>query len=191
LYSNDGQSESLLNEQFFRITHLILIAGLALAIAGGVMINPTNSASEISTGNTLRKVSSILLLVGWLISLGINALLMGRLRYVWHGDRPLVLFGLAAEPFLAVRLAYLVALSFSTTSSKTFNVFSPNIWVQAFMQVTMEFIAFILFVTAGIITPGIKNTPTDTRDSNTRVPAQPKYGEYGQDTELGTIPARR
>lgn len=191
MYSNDGQSESFLNAQFFRITHLILIAGLALAVAGGVMISPDNGASEISTGDTLRKVGSILLLVGWLILLGINALLMGRLRYVWHGDRPLVFFSLAAEPFLAVRVAYFVALSFSTTSSKTFNVFDPNIWVQAFMQVTMEFIAFILFVTAGIITPGIKNTPTDTRDSSTRLYGQPKYREYGRDAELGTIPARR
>lgn len=152
------------------------------------MIDPENKAGEISTGNTLRKVSAILLLVGWLISLGMNVLFMGRLRYVWHGDRPLVFFGLAAEPFLLVRLAYLVAISFSTTSSKTFNVFDPNIWVQAFMQVTMEFIVFILFVTAGVLTPGIKNTPTDTRDSSRAAPGQPKYGE---DTELGTIPARR
>jgi hypothetical protein len=138
---------------------------------------------------TLRKAAAILLLVGWAISLAMNGLFLGRLRYVWEGDRPLVYFGLAAEPFILVRIIYLIITAYDS-HSKLFNPFAPNVYVQAFMQITMEFIAFILFCSAGIVTPGIKNTPTHPNNQMGALPGrqQQKYGEG--DTELGTIPAR-
>jgi hypothetical protein len=155
------------------------------------MIGPTNKPNEISTGETLRKVSAILLLVGWLVSLGMNVLFVLRLHSVWEGDRPLVYFGLAAEPFLLVRLIYLIVICFAT-NSKTFNPFSPNIWVQAFMQVLMEFIVFILFITAGMITPSVKNTSgTSGRLLGRRQLPRQGQSTYERDTELGTLPARR
>jgi len=118
-----------------------------------------------------------------------NALFIGRFRYVWEGDRPLVYFGLAAEPFILVRIIYLILTAYDS-HSKLFNPFAPNIYVQAFMQVTMEFITFILFSTAGVLTPGIKNTPSHPNNQMGAPPAtqQQKYPQ--DDTELGTIPAR-
>jgi hypothetical protein len=185
--SNDGQNATSLHRQIFRITHFILLVGLFLAIAGGVDINPTNSADKISTGNALRKAGSILLLVGWLISLSMNLLFLTRLRHIWDGDRPLVYFGLASEPFLLIRVIYLLASSFAT-NSKVFNAFDPNIWAQAFMQVMMEFIVFILYCCAGILTPGIRQTVERDRSGNGALPSQ--ASKYGQDSELGVIPGR-
>jgi len=190
---NDGQRETSLNDQFFRLTHLILIVGLALSIAGGTESSPDNTPSTISTGLTLRKAAAILLLVGWAISLAMNGLFLMRLRYVWEGDKPLVYFGLAAEPFILVRIIYLILTAFDS-HSKLFNPFGPNVYVQAFMQVTMEFIAFILFATAGMLTPGIKNTPSHPNGQPGALPAQQQQQQrkYGQDdAELGTIPASR
>lgn len=186
--SNDGQNVTSLHQQAFRITHLILIVGLILAIVGGVDIIPTNSANEISTGTSLRKAGSILLLVGWLISLGMNVLFLFRLRHIWEGDRPLVYFGLASEPFLLVRLIYLLALCFAT-NSKVFSTFDPNIWTMAFMQVVMEFIVFIFYCCAGIITPGIRETTEHDHAGDGPWPG--RGSKHGQDSELGVIPGRR
>jgi len=184
--SNDGQNASSFNEQAFRILHLILIIGLALSIAGGVEIT-SRSANEISTGDNLRKAGAILLLIGWLVCLGMNVIFLFRIRHVWQGDRPLVYFGLASAPFLLVRLIYLLALCFAT-NSKIFDTFSPNIWAQAFMQVVMEFIVFILFCFAGVIAPGIKQTTEQDGSGNGQFPSQGQ--KYGQDSELGVISGR-
>jgi len=118
-----------------------------------------------------------------------NVLFLGRLRYVWDGDRPLLYFGLAAEPFILVRIIYLILTAFDS-HSKLFNPFAPNIYVQAFMQVTMEFIAFIFFSTAGVITPGIKNTPSPRNNQMGALPSTQQQKYRQDDTELGTIPAR-
>jgi hypothetical protein len=166
---------------------LILIIGLVLAIAGGVDIIPTHSADQISTGVSLRKAGSILLLVGWLISLGMNVLFLFRLRHVWEGDKPLVYFGLGSEPFLLVRVIYLLAICFAT-NSKVFSTFDPNVWAMAFMQVVMEFIVFSLYCFAGIITPGIRQTTEHDHSDNWPLPDQ--RSKYGQDSELGVIPRR-
>ena len=187
LRSNDGQHVTSLHQQIFRITHLILIVGLILAIAGGVDIVPTNSAAEKSTGIALRKAGSILILVGWLLTLAMNIVFLFRLRHVWEGDRPLVYFGLASEPFLLVRVVYLLALCF-TTNSEIFNTFNPNIWASAFMQVVTEAIVFVLYCCAGIVTPGIRQPEEHARSDNGTLRGQ--GSKYIQDSELGVIPER-
>jgi hypothetical protein len=41
--------------------------------------------------------------------------------------------------------------------SKSFNAQEPNVFAQAFMQVVMEFIAFAIFVAAGLVSPAIRD----------------------------------
>jgi len=161
------------------------MVGLVLSVAGGVEIIPTNSTNEISTGNTLRKIGSILLLVGWLACLGLNVLFLFGIRQVWQGDRLLVYFGLASAPFLLVRLIYLLGLCFAT-NSKIFDTFSPNIWALAFLQVVMECIVFILFSCVGILVPKIKQTTEQDGPGNGSFPDQ--VTKLGQNSQLEVIP---
>ncbi len=182
--SNDGQNVTSLHQQIFRITHLILIVGVILTMVGVADIIPTNGANAKSTGLTLRKAGPILILVGWLLTLSMNIVFLFRLRHVWEGDRPLVYFGLASEPFLLIRVIYLLAICFAP-NSEIFDIFNPNIWASAFMQVLTEIIVFVLYCCAGIITPGIRQTEEHDHADNGTLRGQ--GSKHIQDAELGVI----
>jgi hypothetical protein len=186
----------------FRITHLLIIVGLALSIAGGVKAIPTNKAAEISDGRSLRKGAAILFLIGYIVNLGLAVLAFLRIRDAWDGDRKIIYAAVASMPFLFVRLIYTVIVSFDTTSS-TFNAFSPNIYAQAFMQITMEFIVFGIYLAAGLTVPSTKEAPRIHEESHGLVGGllarrsgrafrkdTERNAAYG-DAEMGTIPAQR
>jgi hypothetical protein len=78
--------------------------------------------------------------------------LTAGLKGVHAGDRVLVWVALASVPFLFVRLLYLVLIAFDS-KNPDFDVSSPNVYIQAFMQIFMEFIVFALYVTGGLIAP--------------------------------------
>ena len=174
-------------EPAFIAHHLATIVGLALAIAGGIKSIPTNTASDISSGTTLRKAGSLILFVVFIVGAAFCFFLFTRKRSVWHGDRKLVHATVAASPFIFIRAIYLILTAFDS-KSKTFNSQSPNIYVQAFMQVLMEFIAFAIFLAAGLTSPSIK----DGRYEEKMGYAKAREGSPGQllDAELDTIPAR-
>jgi hypothetical protein len=134
------------------------IVGLALSIAGSVKAIPTNSASEISDGVTLRKVGTILLLVVYITNACIIASIIPRLHKIWDGDRKLFYAVTAALPFLAIRVIYSMCISFDS-HSKTFNSFTPSVYAQAFMQIVMEFFVWALLLAAGLASPSMKDAP--------------------------------
>src|ERR1700712_2427427 len=103
-------------EVAFIVHHLATIAGLALAVAGGVKSIPTNTADEISTGITLRKAGSIVLLIVFLISAAFAGFLFLRRSSVWHGDRKILYAAVAASPFILVRAIYLILVAFDSKS---------------------------------------------------------------------------
>lgn len=184
---NNGIDPPPASKTIFRIAHIPLIGGFVLAIVGGIFIIPTHSASKISEGNSLRKVAAILLLIGYVAIVRLTGLCFSRLRQVWKGDKLLVYVGILSQPFLLVRIIYLLAVSFATSPSSVFYVFDPNIYVEAFMQIAMEFIVFILFVTAGVMTPGIKDT---MQHATGALPAEQLKGAQDTGIQIGTIPGQ-
>jgi len=183
-YSNDGMPNKI-PEVAFIAHHLATIAGLALAIAGGVESIPTNTADEISTGITLRKAGSIVLLIVLLVAVAFAVLLFLRKSSAWHGDRKIIYAAVAASPFILVRAIYLILVSFDS-KSKTFNTQDPNIFAQAFLQIVMEFIAFAIFLAAGLTSPSIKNGRENI--ATTYAKAREGSPNHQGDAELGTIP---
>lgn len=193
--ANDGMSTRI-PVRVFQLSHLVIIIGLALTIAGSVEAIPTNSASEISSGRTLRKAGIILLLIAFIANAAITAFTLFRIRQAWAGDRKLVYAVALSLPFLLVRVIYSVCIAFAT-HSKTFNAQAPNVFVQAFMQVLMEFIIWTILLVGGLLSPSTKEAPYSHgsgieilpgRNSNKTVPAyQPSYRQE----EMGTAPARR
>ena len=75
---------------------------------------------------------------------------MVNLRHVLDGERYLVYAAAAAMPFLLVRIAYSIANAFANNG--TFNIFNPEVYVRAFMQVFMEFIIAGIVIVAGFVT---------------------------------------
>jgi FtsH-binding integral membrane protein len=138
----------------FRVIHLLTIAGLALTIAGASMTGSSNP-STANTAQSLRKAASIIFL---LIVLAATALMLrsaGHLSSVHPGDKIIIICALSAAPFLFIRVIYTILISFLNTP--TFNIMTPNVYVEAFMQALMEFIAFALFAAAGLFSPSIKS----------------------------------
>jgi hypothetical protein len=137
---------------------LIILVGLALSIAGGVEAIPGNTDAEISSGVTLRKAASILLFVAFFVLATAAARAFTMLKQTWTGDRTIVYAAAFSLPFLFVRALYYVILTFSTGST-LFNAYKPNVFVQAFMQVLMEFIVFGLYLAAGLKSRKMEDAP--------------------------------
>jgi hypothetical protein len=119
-----------------------------MALVAGI----DSSSSSQNTRNdaiTYRKASAVLLLVSLVFSSLMVVFLASRHRRVIPGDRIIIWCILASLPFLFVRVIYYMLLSFDYKDRK-FNPLTPNIYVQSFMQALMEFIAYSLFLIAGV-----------------------------------------
>ncbi|KAK5169019.1 uncharacterized protein LTR77_006328 [Saxophila tyrrhenica] len=135
----------------FRGIHLLSLAALVLAILGGTDISSTIS-STVSLGHTLLKAGSIVFLVIYLALAAITFLTFSRKYAVLTEERKLVDAGLAALPFLLVRIIYTVVVSFAGKGS-IFYLWNVNVYVSAFMQFLMEAFVVVIFMTAGLLTP--------------------------------------
>jgi hypothetical protein len=180
-------------DRIFLGTHLIIIVGLALSIAGGVEAIPGNKASEIASGITLRKAASILLFLAFFVLAAATARAFTLLRQTWTGDRTIIHAAAISLPFLFVRALYYVILTFDNGSA-LFNAVKPNVFVQAFMQVLMEFVVFGMFLAAGLKSPKMEDAPHAPRrgDQNPIKNYSPmdNDGSMGE-AEFVTLPAAR
>jgi len=181
--------------RFFQLTHLTTIIGLALAIAGGVESVPTNTASDIHTGQSLRKAGIILLLVVFLASAAIAAFTIRHIRDAWEGDRKIAYAAVACLPFLLVRVIYSLCTAFANHST-IFNSQAPNVYVQAFMQIVMEWIVWSIFLAAGLTSPKNSEAPYSQGQGaelparyNNKSEAEPSYQSNGQ-AERGNVSGR-
>lgn len=127
-----------------------LLIAVILAIVAGTK-EDSSSDSEISTGQNYMDGAVILLLLCFLAFATILGIATTRLRDVLHSERRLLFALLLATPFLFVRLLYSLVSAFS--SSQYFDLLKPNVWVEAFMSILMEFIVVTILLIAGIITP--------------------------------------
>jgi hypothetical protein len=167
----------------------VTIVGLALAIAGGVESIPTGSTDDISTGIALRKAGAIILFIVFIIAAAYSGYLFTQKSSVWHGDRKILYAAVAASPFILIRAIYLILVAFDSTS-KTFNTQEPNIFAQAFLQIVMEFIAFAIFLAAGLTSPSVANGRQENELSSYAKAREGAPNQQG-DAELGAIPSTR
>jgi hypothetical protein len=167
LCRNDGTRGRKHPPRFFQFIHVVTLVCLILTIIAASEVGST-SPSTVSTSISLRKATSILFLV---VVIGTTLLMLAyitQFNSVHHQDRILVTCTLLAAPFLLVRVIYTVLVAWENNA--TLNAYTPNIYVEAFMEYLMEFIVFALFATAGAIVPRI-----DKRDAT----------YVGQGSELG------
>jgi len=186
---NDGMRPTHITSniapKIFRLTHLMAIVALPFAILAGVDSIPGNS--NLSNAITYRKVSAILFLLVAIINVAFALLLALNIRETWEGDRIIVWCSNAASPFLIVRVAYTVLLAFD--KNPTFNWASVDIYVQAFMQILMEFIVFALLCTAGLMAATMKHGGASGPANKHHSDPGSEYAAAEQQ-ELGHLPAR-
>ena len=124
-----------------------------MSIVAGSESAPGNSPSTLQNAETYRKVAAALLLASAIFNSLIVLRMTMVIKNVQPGDRIIVWCALASVPFLLVRVVYLMLLGFDHSS--LYNPLSPNIFIQSFMQILMEFICFALYLFAGLMSPRI------------------------------------
>jgi len=150
---HEGLESGKLPPRLFRLIHLVTLVALILGIVAGSQTGATDQKT-INDTKSERKAAAILLIISAIVNSALVLLFVSRLRRVYYGDRKLAILAALSTPFILVRVIYLVLLAFSTDPK--FNVKSPNIYVQAFMQSLMEFIIFAIFATAGFMSDRIQ-----------------------------------
>ena len=140
------------SSKIFMPLHLGSILALVLAIIGGTYESSNSSASEMSTGRSLMEAASFVFLVIYLSLTGITVLTQRRKSYMLSTEHKLLYAGLAALPFLLVRIIFTVIVSFSKPGSD-FYFRNVDVWASAFMQFLIEAIVVALFIAAGLMTP--------------------------------------
>ena len=122
------------------------------------IIGGTNSfSSQLKSRQdapTLLKASGIVFLVAFIILTGVALVTLSKIGSVIKGDRKLVFAVVTGEPFLLVRVIYILLVDFGTNPSLFSNT-QGNVIVQAFMSVFEEFVVVMLYLAAGFFTPKI------------------------------------
>jgi hypothetical protein len=135
----------------FRPLHLAALAGLVIAIVGGVDEQHTD-ASDYHTGRALIKAAAIIFLAIY-IGLALITLYTGMNKtYILSNEWNLMRGCILALPFMLVRIIYTICAAFSSKGSIFFFA-DVNVYVSAFMQFLMEAIVVSIFVVAGMLTP--------------------------------------
>lgn len=151
---------------------ILPILGFILGIAGGVRYG---QADNVAVGQQLLQASAILFLVTLAALVGLTAV---NLTFV----RTLRIMAITvAMPFLIVRIIYNLLTAFGTTG--TVYAFSlPDLAVQIFVRMIMEFIIVLFYLFIGLgamadIGDGPKNSSRGSGSSNTRDDKSIELGE--------------
>ena len=147
-------SHARLPPRLFNLLFLPILAALIFGIVGATDSLSSSSASSRQNAQTLSKASGILFLVIFVVMTGVALITLSMIGGVIPGDRKLVFAVVASEPFLLVRVIYLLLTNFAVNPSLFSNV-QGNVIVQAFMSVLEEFIVMILYLGAGYLAPSI------------------------------------
>ncbi|KAI9847041.1 MAG: hypothetical protein M1838_001053 [Thelocarpon superellum] len=139
--------------QVLRLIHLPLLVGVVLGIIGGTDKSSSN-ASRSSTGQNLLKVSTIIFLLIGLVVGGIIGATTLKHRSIIAGERRLLVAAIACFPLVFVRILYSLLCAFLTNST-TFDLFHPDVIVDACMAVLMEFLVVLIVLVAGLVAPKI------------------------------------
>ena len=173
---NEGMHVHSVPPRLINFVHLPIVVGLALAIIGGLKLfdNPTS----VNTGVTYTKIAIMLFLLSLIALAAITAFTFMRIRHVMDGEKRLVFACLAVIPFLLVRIIYSIIVDFDR-SSTIFSFLSTRttaVVVQAVMSVAMEFIAVLIFLTAGFVTPAIPRSMVQSQQDEITMQPKQRYG---------------
>jgi uncharacterized membrane protein (DUF485 family) len=124
-----------------------------MSIVAGSESSPGNKPATLQNAVNYRKVAAGLLLASAILNSLIVVRMVLNMKNVQPADRTIVWCSLASIPFLFVRVLYVMLIGFDKDSK--FNPLSPDIYVQSFMQILMEFICFALYISAGLLSPPI------------------------------------
>ncbi|KAK4574201.1 hypothetical protein LTR86_001962 [Recurvomyces mirabilis] len=192
---NQGMESKGLPLLIFRPLHLLSIAGLVLAIVGGV-----NESDGEATGRTLMKAAALVFLAIYLALVAIDVRTGMMANHILSHERLLARACLLVLPFLLIRVIYTVAASFASPGS-VFYFQDVNVYISAFMQFLMEALTVSTFIFAGLYTPkmekravrvgstdveeGGKDYEHDTRQVRHGVRSQQQRPEFQQPRTLG------
>ena len=129
----------------FRLIQLISLAGIILAIIGGIN---SSTAAVPGTVDRKTKIGVILFLVAWL---GLCALLAGiamRIASVEQGEKRLLLAVAVSAPFVFVRLLYSLLGAF--TKNKQFSSISGSVTINLCMAVLEEAVVVVVLLGIGL-----------------------------------------
>jgi hypothetical protein len=180
---NEGMNVHSVPPRLINLVYLPILAGLILAIIGGLKLFDTNPAS-VNTGVTYTKIAIMLFLLSLIALAAITVFTFMRIRYVMDSEKSLVFACLAVNPFFLVRIIYSIIVDFDR-SSTIFSFLSTRttaVVVQAVMSVAMEFIVVLIFLIAGFVTPAIPRSMVRSQQDETAMRPQQRYnGLAGRD----------
>src|SRR5271154_5371645 len=174
---NEGIHVHSVPPRLINLVHLPIVAGLILAITGGLKLFDTKPAS-VNTGVTYTKIAIMLFLLTLIALAAITVFTFMRIRHVMDGEKRLVFACLAVIPFLLVRIIYSIIVDFDR-SSTVFSFLSTRtaaVVVQAVMSVAMEFIVVLIFLTAGFVTPAIPRSMVQSQQDEITMQPKQRYG---------------
>ncbi|TFK93049.1 hypothetical protein K466DRAFT_479360 [Polyporus arcularius HHB13444] len=168
--------ENTLLTRGLRIVGLIGTIGLALAISGGVSAGDATSQSDLNSALTQRHAGVILFIVMYAGVVGTTIFCWQSRSLILRYRRQLLIGVTATLPFLGIRVLYSVLSSFSpyplqivdgqqvlsipsNSGLGKFSTVSSEWGLYLIMSVLMEYIAVIIYVVVGIITPLGKDAP--------------------------------
>jgi len=113
---NEGMHVHSVPPKLINLVYLPILAGLILAIIGGLKLFDTNPAS-VNTGVTYTKIAIMLFLLSLIALAAITVFTFMRIRYVMDGEKSLVFACLAVTPFLLIRIIYSIIVDFDRSST--------------------------------------------------------------------------
>ncbi|TKA61358.1 hypothetical protein B0A49_11324 [Cryomyces minteri] len=137
----------------FKILHIVLMVAVILSIVGGTKGNDNNTTGSSSPGAGYFKGGAILYLLAFLALTTCTGITLTERANLLNVDTYLVFGAAITTPFLVVRVVYTVTSVFA--NSTLFNTLHPNIYVQAFMQLSMEAMVVVIFLVTGFLTPAV------------------------------------
>jgi len=140
---------------------LLFLAGIALLIAGSVLIGNYNNADDVKTGLKLAKAGYIEIAFIIAIVLAFDIFFWSRLKSLSHTSRRLLMATTISIPFLVVRITYACLGVFQTGAKATrWSPLYGSIAAVVVMHSIIEYIVVVIYVSVGVfVAPIGKNLP--------------------------------
>jgi len=140
---------------------LLFLAGLALLIAGSVLVGNYKNSNDVKTGLKLAKAGYIVIasIIG--LILAFDVFFWTRLASLSDTGKKVLLASTASVPFLVVRITYACLGVFQTGEKAIkWSALYGSIAPLVVMHSMMEYFVVLMYVTVGlIITPIGKELP--------------------------------
>jgi len=140
---------------------LLFLAGLALLIAGSVLIGNYKNTDDVKTGLKLAKAGYIVIAVIIAIVFAFDVFFWSRSKSLSHTSRRVLIATTISIPFLIVRITYACLGVFQTGAKATrWSPLYGSIAALVVMHSMMEYIVVVIYISVGVLVAPIgKNLP--------------------------------